>query len=67
MKPKENACHILERHCKNKTILETAVGPTCVSNSKDIERSKAWQTVAGYYLRAFKTNNQVFPYFSEAI
>ncbi len=41
------------------------VGPVRVGDNSDIARIPVWQTVAYYYLNAFKAGNKAFPFFSE--
>lgn len=41
------------------------VGPVRVGDNSDIARMPVWQTVAYYYLNAFKEGNKAFPFFSE--
>ena len=41
------------------------VGPVRVGDNSDISGMPVWQTVAYYYLNAFKEGNKAFPFFSE--
>ncbi|MGI5920470.1 MAG: BrxE family protein [Syntrophomonadaceae bacterium] len=43
-----------------------AVGPVRIGGLSDLEKMESWRAVANYYQQAFTSQDQVFPYFSEA-
>jgi hypothetical protein len=42
------------------------VGPVLIGKTFEIKKTAALKTLAGHYLKAFKTGEKVYPYFSEA-
>jgi hypothetical protein len=60
---KDSAEKFLEEYAIDSGKAE--VGPVRVGDNSDIDRMPVWQTVAHYYLNAFRKRNKTFPFFSE--
>jgi hypothetical protein len=47
--------------------IEVSAGPIRVGSARDLEGRTWLKTVAGHYLAAFRSSQQTFPYFAEAL
>ena len=62
---KDSALGFLQDHSIKPT--QSSLGPTRIGDRKSLQDQKSWQLVSGLYLSAFKSNVEIYPYFSNIL